>query len=143
MLRGILYETVSVDGSGATLRLLPESPVYRGHFPGYPITPGVCLVQMALEVIGQMADQVGHDGKKEEVGHDGKKEEAGHDGKKEEVGHDVPVKLVAAKNIKFTSPVFPDAGTELRFNISGEGENWSVEVFNGEALSAKMSLTVE
>ena len=51
--------------------------------------------------------------------------------------------LVAAKNIKFTSPVFPDAGTELRFNISGEGENWSVEVFNGEALSAKMSLTVE
>ena len=134
MLRGILYETVSVDGSGATLRLLPESPVYRGHFPGYPITPGVCLVQMALEVIGQMADQVGHDGKKEEVG---------HDGKKEEVGHDVPVKLVAAKNIKFTSPVIPEEGMELRFNISGEGENWSVEVFNGEALSAKMSLTVE
>ena len=134
MLRGILYETVSVDGSGATLRLLPESPVYRGHFPGYPITPGVCLVQMALEVIGQMADQVGHDGKKEE---------AGHDGKKEEVGHDVPVKLVAAKNIKFTSPVIPEEGMELRFNISGEGENWSVEVFNGEALSAKMSLTVE
>ena len=134
MLRGILYETVSVDGSGVTLRLLPESPVYKGHFPGYPITPGVCLVEMALEVIGQMADQVGHDGKKEE---------AGHDGKKEEVGHDVPVKLVAAKNIKFTSPVIPEEGMELRFNISGEGENWSVEVFNGEALSAKMSLTVE
>lgn len=114
MLRGILYETVSVDGSGVTLRLLPESPVYKGHFPGYPITPGVCLVEMALEAIEQMANQVGHD-----------------------------VKLVAAKNIKFTSPVFPDAGTELRFNISGEGENWSVEVFNGEALSAKMSLTVE
>ena len=111
MLRGILYETVSVDGSGVTLRLLPESPVYKGHFPGYPITPGVCLVERALEAIGQMAD------------------------------HDV--KLVAAKNIKFTSPVFPDAGTELRFNISGEGENWSVEVLNGEALSAKMSLTVE
>ena len=72
------------------------------------------MVEMALEAIGQMADQVGHD-----------------------------VKLVAAKNIKFTSPVFPDAGTELRFNISGEGENWSVEVLNGDALSAKMSLTVE
>ena len=56
---------------------------------------------------------------------------------------DHDVKLVAAKNIKFTSPVFPDAGTELRFTISGEGENWSVEVLNGEALSAKMSLTVE
>ena len=114
MLRGILYEIVSVDGSGVTLRLLPESPVYKGHFPGYPITPGVCLVEMALEAIGQMADQAGND-----------------------------VKLVAAKNIKFSSPVFPGEGTELRFNISGEGENWSVEIFNGEVLSAKMSLTVE
>ncbi|MBR5255698.1 MAG: hypothetical protein IKV62_02850 [Bacteroidales bacterium] len=125
MLRGILYETVSVDGSGVTLRLLPESPVYKGHFPGYPITPGVCLVEMALEAIGQMADQVGHDGKKEEL------------------GHDVPVKLVAAKNIKFTSPVIPEEGMELRFNISGEGESWAVEVLNGEVLCAKMSLTVE
>lgn len=114
MLRGILYDIVTVDGSGVTLRLLPESPVYKGHFPGYPITPGVCLVEMALEAIGQMAGQAGHD-----------------------------VRLVAAKNIKFSSPVFPGEGTELRFNISGEGENWSVEIFNGEVLSAKMSLTVE
>ena len=111
MLRGILYETVSVDGSGVTLRLLPESPVYKGHFPGYPITPGVCLVEMALEAIGQMAG--------------------------------LDVKLVAAKNIKFTSPVIPEEGMELRFNISGEGENWTVEVMNGDVLSARMSLTVE
>ena len=118
MLRGILYETVTVDGSGVTLRLLPESPVYQGHFPGYPITPGVCLVEMALEAIAEMAGQAGHD------------ENA------------APLTLVAAKNIKFTSPVFPEAGTELRFNISGEGENWTVEVYNGEVLSARMSLTV-
>ena len=111
MLRGILYETVSVDGSGVTLRLLPESPVYKGHFPGYPITPGVCLVQMALESIAEMA------------------------------GHSVA--LVAAKNIKFTSPVIPAEGTELRFNVSGEGENWTVDVLNGDVLSARMSLTVE
>ena len=118
MLRGILYDIVTVDGSGVTLRLLPESPVYKGHFPGYPITPGVCLVEMALEAIGEMAGQAGHD-----------------EGKG-------PLRLVAAKNIKFTSPVFPEAGTELRFNISGEGENWTVDVLNGEVLSARMSLTV-
>lgn len=122
MLRGILYDIVTVDGSGVTLRLLPESPVYKGHFPGYPITPGVCLVEMALEAIGQMADQVGHDGRT--------------------VGHDGPFRLVAAKNIKFTSPVFPGEGTELLFNISGEGENWTVDILNGEVLSAHMSLTV-
>ena len=118
MLRGILYEIVSVDGSGVTLRLLPESPVYKGHFPGYPITPGVCLVEMALEAIAEMAGRAGHD-----------------EGKG-------PITLVAAKNIKFTSPVIPAEGTELRFNVSGEGENWTVEVLNGEVLSARMSLTV-
>ena len=134
MLRGILYETVSVDGSGVTLRLLPESPVYRGHFPGYPITPGVCLVQMALEVIEEMAGRAGHDVEKSRAGHDVEKSRAGHDGQ---------VKLVAAKNIKFTSPVIPAEGTELRFNVSGEGENWTVDVLNGDVLSARMSLTVE
>ena len=107
MLRGILYELIQADDFGATVRLLGDSAVYRGHFPGYPITPGVCLVQIALELIGEN------------------------------------VRLVAAKNIKFTSPVIPEEGTELRFNMSGKDGNWSVEVFDGEVLSAKMSLTVE
>jgi 3-hydroxyacyl-[acyl-carrier-protein] dehydratase len=129
MLRGILYETVQADAGGATVRLLPESPVYRGHFPGYPITPGVCLVQMALELIGEMADQVGHDGVKD-----------GHDGVKD--GHDGRVRLVAAKNIKFMAPVIPAEGMLLRFNLSGEAGEWSVEIWNGDVLSAKMSLTV-
>ena len=123
MLRGILYDMIQADASGAMLRLLPDSPVYQGHFPGYPITPGVCLVQIALELIEEMADQVGHDGGKDRAGRS--------------------VRLVAAKNIKFVAPVFPSDGTELRFILSGEGENWSVEVYNGEVLSAKMSLVVE
>jgi 3-hydroxyacyl-[acyl-carrier-protein] dehydratase len=116
MLRGILYEILTVDAGGATIRLLPESPVYRGHFPGYPITPGVCLVEIALELMGQMADQVGHDGK---------------------------VRLVAAKNIKFTSPVLPSETSELRFNLAGEGTDRTVEILAGELSCAKMSLTVE
>ena len=63
MLQGILYETIAVDAAGATIRLLPESPVYKGHFPGYPITPGVCLVEIALELMEEMAGQAGHDEK--------------------------------------------------------------------------------
>ena len=125
MLRGILYELVQADDLGATVRLLPDSAVHAGHFPGYPITPGVCLVQIALELIEEMAGQAGHDDKKNQAGHDDK------------IG-----RLVAAKNIKFTSPVFPAEGSELRFNLTGKGENWSVEVYDGEVLSAKMSLTV-
>ena len=128
MLRGILYEILTVAPDGATIRLLPESPVYRGHFPGYPITPGVCLVQIALELIGEMAGRADHDEKKEMA------DQVGHDGNN--------VRLVGAKNIKFTSPVFPEEGKELRFSLSGEGGNWSVEVYDGDVLSAKMSLTV-
>ena len=122
MLQGILYETIAVDAAGATVRLLPESPVYRGHFPGYPITPGVCLVEIALELMGEMADQVSHDGR--------------------EVGHDGRARLVGAKNIKFTSPIIPAEGIELRFNIDGEGSERTVEILSGETLCAKMSLSV-
>ena len=113
MLQGILYETIVVDAAGATVRLLPESPVYRGHFPGYPITPGVCLVEIALELMEEMAGQAGK------------------------------VRLVAAKNIKFTSPVLPSEGMALRFIFSGGRPERGVEVFAGDTLCAKMSLTVE
>ena len=115
MLQGILYELVSVDAAGATIRLLPDSPVYKGHFPGYPITPGVCLVEIALELIAEMAGQVGHDDS---------------------------VQLVGAKNIKFTSPIIPAEGMELRFNLGGEGSERTVEILSGETLCAKMSLSV-
>ena len=27
--------------------------MYKAHFPGYPVTPGVTLVQMALELMGR------------------------------------------------------------------------------------------
>ena len=110
MLRGILYETVQADADGATIRLLPESPVYQGHFPGYPITPGVCLVEIALERVSEREGR--------------------------------PVRLVAAKNIKFMSPVLPTETTELRFNLAGEGDGRTVEIFSGETLCAKMSFTV-
>ena len=110
MLRGILYETVRVDAAGATIRLLPESPVYQGHFPGYPITPGVCLVEIALELLSEQAGR--------------------------------PLRLTAAKNIKFTSPIIPSQGLELRFNLTGEGDGRTVEILSGETSCARMSLSV-
>ena len=33
------------------LRLHPEWPIYKAHFPGHPITPGVCIVQMIQELL--------------------------------------------------------------------------------------------
>ena len=34
------------------LRIRPEWPIYQAHFPGHPITPGVCIVQMVQELLG-------------------------------------------------------------------------------------------
>ena len=33
------------------LSLHPEWPIYKAHFPGHPITPGVCIVQMVQELL--------------------------------------------------------------------------------------------
>lgn len=47
------------DGDSHTLsiRLLKEHPVYQGHFPGNPVSPGVCNMQMikecAEEIVGK------------------------------------------------------------------------------------------
>ena len=53
MLEGVLYSVVSKEENSATVRLLPESPIYKAHFPEYPITPGVTLLQIALELMGK------------------------------------------------------------------------------------------
>ena len=33
------------------VQLHPEWPIYKAHFPGHPITPGVCIVQMLQELL--------------------------------------------------------------------------------------------
>lgn len=55
MLDNFLYTIQSMtaveNGFSAVLSLNPDCEIYKGHFASYPITPGVCLVQMALELI--------------------------------------------------------------------------------------------
>ena len=35
----------------ATLKLNPEHRIFAGHFPGQPVVPGVCMVQMIKEIL--------------------------------------------------------------------------------------------
>ena len=35
----------------ATLKLNPAHRIFDGHFPGQPVVPGVCMVQMIKEIL--------------------------------------------------------------------------------------------
>jgi 3-hydroxyacyl-[acyl-carrier-protein] dehydratase len=35
----------------ATIQINPEHPVFSGHFPGLPVVPGVCMLQIVVETI--------------------------------------------------------------------------------------------
>ena len=56
-LNGDLYRIDSrMDGlpegqSGFNIVLNPDHLIYKAHFPGQPITPGVCLLQMVSELL--------------------------------------------------------------------------------------------
>jgi len=58
MLKGEIYNPVSlVKGEGcgeAVVSLLPDSRIYKAHFPGFPITPGVCIVQICTEILSEV-----------------------------------------------------------------------------------------
>lgn len=49
------YHIVATDESGDKsvykVKLNAVHDIYRVHFPGNPVTPGVCLVQMATEIL--------------------------------------------------------------------------------------------
>lgn len=36
------------------LRLHPDHVIYQAHFPGKPITPGVCIVQVGKELLEEL-----------------------------------------------------------------------------------------
>lgn len=50
-----LYSIVTFDKDGqeikATVKLNAEHEVFKGHFPGNPVMPGVCMIQMIKELV--------------------------------------------------------------------------------------------
>lgn len=39
--------------SGFNVILNPDNLVYKAHFPGQPVTPGVCILQMIQELLSE------------------------------------------------------------------------------------------
>ena len=50
-------EQMAEDGREYVVRLNPEHFIYRAHFPGEPITPGVCILQTAVELLSLATDR--------------------------------------------------------------------------------------
>ena len=40
-----------VDAMAYDIRLNPAHTIYQAHFPGEPVTPGVCILQIARELL--------------------------------------------------------------------------------------------
>lgn len=42
--------------SGFNVILNPDHLIYKAHFPGMPVTPGVCILQMIQELLSVLED---------------------------------------------------------------------------------------
>lgn len=56
----VTEKKLEADGGDFTLRLNASHPIYRGHFPGNPITPGVCSLEIFRELVGTYFSGRGH-----------------------------------------------------------------------------------
>lgn len=54
-----ILETIKQEGQTVTamLALNKAHAIFRGHFPGNPVVPGVCLMTMVKEVLEKALDQ--------------------------------------------------------------------------------------
>ncbi len=58
MLKDNFYTVSNLEVNGtkaaAQISLNPKHPVYKGHFPNNPVTPGVCQIQIVKETLGRV-----------------------------------------------------------------------------------------
>lgn len=61
MLRNDLYTTDLVTENNSVLqvsvKLNAHHPIFKGHFPGQPVLPGVCMLEMIQEIMEEQLRQ--------------------------------------------------------------------------------------
>ena len=113
----------SDEGIICTIRLIAGSPIYKAHFPMQPITPGACIVQMAVEMY----------------------EEFQVSGFKFQVSPLKNIDIVKVKSAKFLHAMIPGGDREVRYLITPKatdqgGIQLQVVVTSDDVTYAKLSL---
>jgi 3-hydroxyacyl-[acyl-carrier-protein] dehydratase len=49
--------TENEKGIQASAMLRPDHAIFKGHFPGQPVLPGVCMLEMITEITGRHLNQ--------------------------------------------------------------------------------------
>jgi len=61
MLKGSLYKIVSLEQKDnaikAVIEINKDSDIFSGHFPGQPVLPGACMLQMVKEILESTFDK--------------------------------------------------------------------------------------
>ena len=126
-LRNNLYTVTEKMVDGLTgyfeLALTPSCFIYQAHFPGEPITPGVCIVQIGKELL---EDLLGEGLQKK-----------------------VKLEIYKVKNVKFLSVISPNESTVITYQMkkvemSEDGSEVKVQmvVTSGDETKAKISLVL-
>ncbi|MEO5787861.1 MAG: 3-hydroxyacyl-ACP dehydratase [Gelidibacter sp.] len=50
-------ESLEAHSFGATVRINKEHPIFEGHFPNFPVTPGVTMLQIIKELTENQLNQ--------------------------------------------------------------------------------------
>ncbi len=122
----ILNTEIDAQGGKFLLRLHPEHVIYQAHFPGQPITPGVCIVQMGKELLEEYLRQTTENA----------------------LESPIELQVVKVKNVKFLSVISPTETTEITYQlgklmISEEMQEVKAQIVvsSKEEVKAKISLT--
>lgn len=127
LLRNNLYTVTQKEVDGLkghfVLELNPSCFIYQAHFPGEPITPGVCIVQMGKELLEELLEE--------------------HLQKK------VGLEICKVKNVKFLSVISPNETTVITYQMkkvemSEDGSEMKAQmvITSGEEAKAKISLVL-
>lgn len=127
-LKNNLYKIISKEEVNSifnyTVELNPSCVIYQAHFPGEPITPGVCIVQIGKEVIEDLLLEQSSASRRLEI--------------------------IKAKNIKFLSVISPNETPILTYQVRKlvfSDDKMTIEtqivVNSGDKSMAKISLVMK